>query len=505
MVDMNRRQFLKALSSATAAIVVGRQVRAGQRRGERVNLLFIMTDQQRWDAMGCAGNAVIKTPNLDRLATQGARFTKFYSSCPVCVPARTVILTGHGLEATQIRGNKDQDKEDGPKLPTFDQVLLRGRYRGEYHGKWHSPYKFSLDYTRPVRWLNGKNPPPGCKADESESGAFRAYLAARLPKRELRPGELTVSDMPYTPDPLDSRYGKGPDAVAASQADCYGCLNTPPDVCHTAWTASEGIEALDRLKDGPFTLTISIGPPHPPMVVARPYYGMYPAESIHAPANIDDPRIDSPYRDARKGGDKAYRDKGKIRQMTSVYYGMVSQVDEWVGKILARLEDLNLADRTLVIFTSDHGEMLGEHGMHGKGCFYEGAVHVPLLMRLPGIIPPKTVVTAPASHVDLLATILDYCGTDAPPSQGSSLRPLIEGKDAGAARVAISEWNSTAVPGFMVCDGRWKLLFGRSAEARSLDALYDLQADPGETRNLLAHEGERDKHKEQAERLKAAL
>jgi hypothetical protein len=244
MVDMNRRQFLKTLASATAAIVVGRQVRAGERRGERVNLLFIMTDQQRWDAMGCAGNTVIKTPNLDRLAAQGARFARFYSSCPVCVPARTVILTGHALEATQIRGNVDQDKQNGPNLPTFDQVLLRGGYKGEYHGKWHSPYKFALDYTRPVRWLNGKNPPPG------------------------------------------------------SQADCYGCLNTPPDVCLTAWTASEGIEALDRLKDGPFTLTISIGPPHPPMVVARPYYGMCPAESIPAPA-------DRPAEPARAGARKA--------------------------------------------------------------------------------------------------------------------------------------------------------------------------------------------------------
>ena len=122
----------------------------------QINLLFIITDQQRFDALGCAGNPVLKTPNLDRLAREGARFVNAYSSCPVCVPARTVILTGRCIESTRVRGNHDLNSEDVPDLLTFDQVLLRHGYQGEYHGKWHSPYKFALDYTRPVLWLNGK-------------------------------------------------------------------------------------------------------------------------------------------------------------------------------------------------------------------------------------------------------------------------------------------------------------------------------------------------------------
>ena len=137
----------------------------------------------------------------------------------------------------------------------------------------------------------------------------------------------------------------------------------------------------------------------------------------------------------------------------------------------------NSASRTtrLVIFTSDHGEMLGDHGMHGKNIFYEGSVHVPLLMRLPGVIPPNTVIQTPASHLDLFATILDYCGQPGHASEGSSLRPLIEGKENGTGRVVVSEWNSKTVPGFMIFDGRWKFLCGRTADAPSLDALYDLQ------------------------------
>ena len=164
-----------------------------------------------------------------------------------------------------------------------------------------------------------------------------------------------------------------------------------------------------------------------------------------------------------------------------------------------------MADNTLVVFTSDHGEMLGDHGMHSKFVFYEGSVHIPLLLRLPGTIPAGTVVKAPVSHLDLFATILDYCGVAAPASEGESLRPLIEGKSDGAGRFVVSEWPATAVPGFMVCDGRWKLLFGRTAKARSLDALYDLKNDPNELHNLLADKVDWEKHRGEAERLKGLL
>lgn len=325
------------------------------------------------------------------------------------------------------------------------------------------------------------------------------------PRNPYRPGEL-IANMyrrPYRPDPLDGAHGKQQDQV--SQGTSYGCLAVPPEHTHTAWTAKEGLEGLERLKNGPFTLTISIGPPHPPMVLPRPYYGMYPAAQMPVPASIDDPRTDSPYRDANGGKDPAYRDKDKIRQMISDYYGLVTEIDDWVGRILARLAELGLADNTLVVFTSDHGEMLGDHGMHSKFVFYAGSVHIPLLMRLPGTIPAGTVIKAPVSHLDLFATILDYCGVAAPESEGESLRPLIEGKSDGAGRFVVSEWPATAVPGFMVCDGRWKLLFGRTATARSLDALYDLKNDPNELHNLLADKVDWEKHRTEAERLNGLL
>jgi arylsulfatase A-like enzyme len=354
-----------------------------------------------------------------------------------------------------------------------------------------------------VSWLNGKKAPPKSKAVTSESEAFRAYLEKNVPARPLRPGELLQANGIYTSIELDERFGK-PDAAKGSQAESYGRLEVPAEHSHAAYTAKEGIAALDRLKGGLFTLTISIDPPHPPMIVSEPYYSMYPPQGIPAPASISDPRTNSPYTD-RPGEGVLYRQPQLIKQMTSIYYGMVREVDDWIGKILQRVDDLGLADNTLIIFTSDHGEMLGDHGMHGKFVFYEGSVHVPLLMRLPGAIKPGTVIKAPASHIDLFPTILDYCGKAGNASEGRSLRPLIDGIDPGTNRVAVSEWPATRVPGFMICDGRWKLLYGRTANAPSLDALYDLQTDPQELNNLIGKNPQREQYRTEVTRMKGLL
>jgi len=116
---------------------------ANAKTGQRPNVLIIMTDQQRWDAMGCAGNMEVKTPNMDRLAKEGVRFSNAYSLCPVCVPARTSILTGRTIFNTKVLGNNDIDNEDVPNLSTFDQILSSNGYHTEYYGKWHSPYQFA--------------------------------------------------------------------------------------------------------------------------------------------------------------------------------------------------------------------------------------------------------------------------------------------------------------------------------------------------------------------------
>jgi arylsulfatase A-like enzyme len=503
VVLSDTRRVLTWLFLSGAICCTIRLVSAADAPKKPLNLLFIITDQQRWDAMSCAGNKVVKTPNLDQLARAGARFTSFYSACPVCVPARTAILTGHDIEANHVLGNDDVRLENQPPFLSFDQILLRAGYHGEYYGKFHSPYKLAMDYSQPVRWLNGQRP-PGSKADMSDADAFKKFLMEHSPKAPLQNGELVSRVGVYHPIPLDQRYGKvNPDK--GSEGESYGRLETPPQYSIVAFTGQEGLAALDRLKGAPFTLTISFDPPHPPMIVSEPYYSMYPPKSIPVPLSINDPRTNSPYINDRKANPERYRNPVNIQQMSSIYYGMVTEVDDWVGKILKRLDELGLAQNTLVIFTSDHGEMLGDHGMHSKMVFYEGADHVPLLMRLPGVIPPNTVIQTPASHLDLFPTILDYCGKPGHESGGDSLRPFIEAPEKNVSRCVVSEWSSTKVPGFMVTDGRWKLLYGREANAPSLDALYDLQTDPHELNNLIGNNPAKEKSRAEVARMKGLL
>ena len=510
------------LSACLLGLPLASAVQAAEGPRRPVNLIFIVTDQQRFDAMGCAGNTVVKTPNMDRLAREGVRFTRAYAGCPVCGPARATMLTGCTNETNRVVDNGIADHKDStpaqvPRLPTFDQILLRNGYRGEYHGKWHCPYHWAQDYSRPVRWLNGKTPPAGSTADGSDAETFKRFISDHVPLRPLRPGEKMEGryGRPYLPDALDPNHAPASDATPAgagpvkksSQGETYGCLvDIPLDYTLTAYAARQGLEALDRLKGGPFTLTISIDPPHPPFVIPRPYYGMYPASAIPLPTTIADPRINSPYLIRDTPGDgNPYGNPDRVREMRSVYYGMVTEVDTWVGRILDRVQELGLAERTLVIFTSDHGEMLGDHGMHSKNIFLDGSVRIPLIMRLPGVIPAGTVVDAPVSQVDYLATILDYLQMPAPANEGRSLKPLVDGSEQGQGRVVFSEWPVSNVPGFMVCDGRWKLLFGRGPDIASLDALYDLVKDPNELTNLLGGNPAIEQYRPEAERLKGLL
>ncbi|MDP6635350.1 MAG: sulfatase-like hydrolase/transferase [Phycisphaerae bacterium] len=529
---MSRRRFHRWVFGASVAIASARGAEAAPKPKAKINLLFIMTDQQRFDAMSCAGNTVLKTPNLDRLAGEGAYFENAYSNCPICVPARAVILTGCGIDTVGVTGNNDYDRPDVAKVPTFDNILARNGYHTEYYGKWHTPYRFAATYKNTVRQTGKHSKATGV---QPQHAAYRQWLS----KQKIEPRTVGGDELldkgtgrPYSPDAIDWRFGKpqtewdrlsrearkkqraadrGAKAKRKkgmnpfSQAGSYGCLHIPAACTRTAFVAGEVLDALDRVKDKPFSLTCSFGPPHPPMILPKPYYGMYPAAGIEAPKSIGDPMDNSPY--ARRAGEaemRRYRNKAHVRQMTSNYYGMVREIDDWVGRILARLDKHGLTDNTLVIFTSDHGEMLGDHGMHSKMVLYEGSAHIPLLMRLPGAIKPGSVVKTPVAHVDLLATILDYLSMPACKSDGRSLRKLIDGQEDGID-FCVSQWRSGNGPNFMIRTRRWKLLTSYNPKSQIVDALYDLETDPHEMNNLIGRDPNRKKHIPQAEKLKTKL
>mgnify|MGYP000085464558 CR=1 FL=1 len=325
---------------------------------------------------------------------------------------------------------------------------------------------------------------------------YLEYLDRHVPARPLKPGELLNRDFnrPYIPARLDARY-RDPQANF-SQGEVFGWLQIPKEHSLTAYTVDQAIEALDRLKGGPFSLTCSIGPPHPPFLNVSPYWGMYPPADIPLPENFRHDMSDSPYRE-RAARMTVYHDPENVKWGLSIYYGMVKEVDDQVGRLLRRLDQHGLAENTLVVFLSDHGEMMGSHGMGSKMVFYEESAGVPLILRFPGRIRPG-VVDDPVSTMDLFATVLDYLGVGAPQREGYSLR-------GPSPDFRVSEWAGENVPNFMVRTRDWKLIMAKNPESKARDALFHLKDDPYETVNLLGTAGNRAKYRGRADEMKGRL
>ncbi|MEO0588105.1 MAG: sulfatase-like hydrolase/transferase, partial [Planctomycetota bacterium] len=475
---------------------------------ERPNLVFILADQLRHDTLSCAGHPMIRTPNIDRLAAQGTRMRRCYAQCAVCGPGRSSMLTGHAVAATGVLDHPVIYSDRAASLmpqPTHDEVLAAAGYHVEYYGKWHCPIHRAQVYRNTVH-VAGLD-----RADESFGvpleKAFKQYIDAHVPAAEPRQGEQVdaLYGRPYRMDPIDSRFGQPPSPTVASrppgperptQPDNHGLLLIDPEHSRTAYEGRACLHALDRLaeRDAPFAVHMDFFVPHAPHLVSEPYHGMYPTADVPLPATIDDPMVDSPY--VENNGRPwlpQYRDPELLRHFISNYLGTVSELDRWVGAILDRLETLGLAESTMVVFCSDHGEMLGEHGMREKNMFYEGSARVPMIVRFPGRLPAGRVVETPVSTIDVFATLLDYLGAPAPPSHGRSWRPLIDGREEPDAAV-VTEWHfhGPAQPNYMVRAGRWKYLTRNDADGRGLDALYDVEDDPDERVNLLGDHARRD-------------
>jgi arylsulfatase A-like enzyme len=488
--------------------------RAARKNTQKPNLLFIMTDQQRFDALSIAGNPVLQTPNLDRLARQGAYFRHAYTPCAVCAPARASILTGHTVEHTGANTNNRAYNVDRELLtmPTFDEILTEQGYHCEYYGKWHTVSALAEVYKNPLKAAeNGKSIfGPG-----GQRYVYLDYLSRHGVQRKAGYGELIdkFTGMPYRTDPLDKHHGMTEAELTAKklkfpQCDAHGELLMPRELTLTAFQATQTIEAITRLKDRPFSITCSFHFPHAPMLPPEPYYSMYPAEAMVPPKSLSDDMENSPYRTANgRLGNPEYADIEKIRYMISNYYGLVKEIDDWVGEILKTLEAQGLANRTMVIFTSDHGEMLGAHGMREKNVFYEESAHIPLIIRFPGEVKRNTTINAYVSNIDLFATILDYLKVDAHPSDGQSLRGLIEGTDSEHGQYVVTEWDyrGDTESNYMIVKDGWKLIIPYSKESRVVNAMYDLQKDPYEMNNLLGRNPDRHRYAEQAEALRACL
>jgi len=473
MSDMNRRDFLKAGATIAAAGVGATLLPAaalaaeakGPGRIERPNFLFINTDQQRWDTLGCYGAEVAQTPHIDRLAAEGVRFDNCACSHTVCMPARASWLTGQYPRTSGVWHN------GVPLDPKSDMIHVRLKEAG-YHaaliGKSHIANVWDRKIKHPLYGFDLMLEACGDPwyKDEyfqwlTDQGLFEKYKA-EFRRHGHRSG--------YTRD-IDE------------------------DLHMNNWMTGHVEKYFqERARDGrPFYLSVGFFDPHHPFDPCDPYASMFDPADMRMPL-YKDGELDKmpPHVKRRVRGE--CRDEKHIRQTIAAYHAMITHIDTMVGRIMKALDRTGLEKNTVVVFTSDHGEMLGDHSILLKGpLFYEGAVHVPLIYRFPRRFGVRGVDAGAASHVDCAPTFAALAGVKGPANmQGVPLFDRdLRLRPKGAFDGTLTEWTdrpsrATEGPYFIArCyrTERWKLVH---CPGKDYGELYDRRNDPHEYENKWA-------------------
>jgi arylsulfatase A-like enzyme len=459
---------------------------------KKPNVLLLMCDQLTAGALGCYGGS-ISTPNIDRIAREGVRFTQAVCPTPFCSPTRASIITGmyphaHGI-VTNCRHDAGQGQEGiNNRDVTTDRLLSEAGYATHHFGKWHLTGERLSYYPSMYR--------PGFEyAEEMEQVFARVRTTDPSGWMDWYNWALPVEVAP----PLRKAAASLGDAWKGQRFAEFiidmGRLKLPLDQVYDIRVADRAVDTLAELagKQAPFMLTCSFNAPHDPNVVPSPYYEAFDPQKMELPENRDTREA----RYERQWSRRIVADLGEpgLREFLRVYCGMVKMVDDQVGRILKTLDERGMTDDTVILFTADHGDMMGGHGMVWKStsAFYDEIVLVPLLIRYPAAIEPQVSRLA-VDLTDVMPTLLDLLGRPAPEQvQGQSLVPYLTGRrDPGAARPFCfservdrhPEGDRRVVRGtkgdFMIRGQGWKYIRYRQGE----DYLYHLTDDPGETRNL---------------------
>ena len=419
---VSRRAFLRTGALAAGA-AVGLSVRTGlspPALGQqwKPNFLFIVCDQMNLDAMSCLGNVNVRTPNLDRLAAGGVLFTESHSTNPVCSPARSSLFTGRMPVETGVIENNLAIRQGMPNLGEW--MRDQAGYETVYCGKWHLPQGYPLPATAGFRVL------PSGGGQGAADDCWVARTCEAFLRQRVRPRD----------DPF---------LLVAS-------FLQPHDICY--WMLEPETLVPGKL---PFERLAGQLPELPPNHRARP---------------SGPPQVGTGY--------AGFATDLQWRYYLYCYYRMVEMLDHDVGRLLDALRDTGLADNTIVIFTADHGEGAGRHGNVQKWHPYDESMKVPMICACPGRIQRGVIDrTHLVSGLDVASTVCDFAGASPPPGAlGLSLRPLLEGRQAGGRDHLVSEWQRE---GRIVRTPRHKLVtFGDEPAVQ----LFDMQQDPWEMTNL---------------------
>ena len=349
--SLDRRDFLKRSAAATATVAaLGIQADAAPDGDRRPNLLIIHTDEHHVNTLGCYGGDLVETPNIDWLAKNGAIVSKCYAATPVCSPSRASFLTGCYPQNTPVTTNNIPMRNGAM---TFAEALRRKGYATGYAGKWH------LDGHGKPQW-----------APERRFGFDdNRYMFNRGHWKKM---EITA-DGPRVA--ARGRGGKPTYAVDGADSKSFT----------TDWLTDRAIDFLAEHKDGPFCYMLAIPDPHGPNTVRAPYNTMYRAADVQIPKTLTKTPDQIP--DFARPDPKVTAKM--LRRIQPNYYGMVKCIDDNVGRILKTLRETNRLDNTVVVFTSDHGDLCGEHGRLNKGVPYEGSARIPFVIYYPERIRPR--------------------------------------------------------------------------------------------------------------------
>ena len=440
---------------------------------DQPNILLITADQLRWDCLGCAGNPVIQTPHLDALAARGVRFPNAFTPNPICVPARGSIMTGN--YSFVCTGNKQNDGRILEGQPLLTEVLKAVGYRTYAMGKLHF-----VPYAPPgqPRLVHGFE-----HVDLHESGRM---LAQYDPKGEL---EGVEDYFDYLKDEGWQGYTR---AHGIGNNDVRPCPSPLPAEHHVDhWIADCTIRQIDRhqreFADQPFFMWMSSPKPHSPYDAPRPFDNLYDPRTVPPPfGSADDLCHRNPWMDATRYAHAIPTLSPEAWQVIrSCYYGCVTFLDAMIGRVVAHLREVGQLENTLILFTADHGDLLGDFGSCFKANHLNGSVRVPFIAAGPGVAPGM-VNEALVGLQDILPTFSAIAGGDVgQPVHGLDLSTLLSDPSASIDRRVY--YSSTEVlplgQSAMVTDGRWKYVY---SEANATEELYDEQNDPGELRNLAA-------------------
>ncbi len=438
------------------------QATQAQPSPERPNILWICTDQQRWDTIASLGNPHIRTPNIDRLANEGVAFLNAFCQSPICTPSRSSFLTG--MYPSTVHGCGNGNDRWSEAAPLVTKLLADSGYECGLVGKLHLAGCHGRIEPRPL--------------DDGYSVFHWSHS-----HRDIWPEGHAYADW------VKERGG--------SLGDMYeekGYMK--PELHQTRFCADKAIDFMETERDQPWLMSVNFFDPHVPWDPPPAYRDRYdPAKmpeplfresDLAAQAKLSGVDFQTEARDP-----ESFQAKEKI----AAYYAMIEQIDDHVGRLLDSLERSGQRDRTLVIFTSDHGEMLGDHGLLTKGCrFYEGLTHVPLIVSWPGQFQEGVRKEALVELTDIAPTLLDVAGLESSERMaGHSLRSLLEGSDDVHRQFVRCEFYqalSLLAPGgddwegshaTMIRTERFKLVV---YHGHDLGELFDLENDPGEFENL---------------------